>query len=57
MSNTKPKSYEEAQIELRQSIRVLAFEIAKLFGIIWLIGKLPFLDYKDWVKAQLKENK
>ena len=54
----KPESLGEATRELRLSFRVLVFEIAKATGILWLVGRITFLDYKEWVKAQLeKENK
>jgi hypothetical protein len=28
----------------------LLFEVAKAFGIIWLIKRLSFLELREWVK-------
>jgi hypothetical protein len=45
----------QAEFEkLREAIRDLIFEMVKSLGLIWLVGKIPFLDYKDWVKKRMK---
>lgn len=31
----------------------LLYEVAKGFGILWLISKIPFLTYEDWIKERI----
>ena len=39
-----------------KALRDFIFEVTKSIGILWLVDKIPFLQYKEWVKKRLTNN-
>ena len=39
---------------LQKATRDFVFEVAKSSKLLWLIKKIPFLKYKDWVKVRFE---
>lgn len=49
----KPDTIPEAQMNLRDALLELLYQVAKSFGTLKLIGKLEWLDYRPWVKSKI----
>lgn len=41
---------------LQRATRDFIFEIVKSLGLLWLISKIKFLKYKDWIIARMEDN-
>lgn len=53
LGKRKPQTIAEAHSELHKSLGDLLFEVCKALGILWLVGKISWLEPRDWVKRRL----
>ncbi len=44
-----------AETSKQVAIRDFIFEVGKSWGLLWLIPKIKFLKYKDWVRIRIEE--
>lgn len=45
------------ETEEQKAIREFWYQVTKSLGILWLVEKIPFLRYKDWIKIRIERDK
>lgn len=46
-----------AETKEQKATRELIYQVIKSLKILWLVEKIPFLKYKDWVKIRIDRDK
>ena len=45
-----------AETAQQKAIRDFWYIFSKSIGLLWIISKTPFLNYKDWIKTRIEED-